>query len=191
MLSVTTPRNPAWAELIQLVPVISLALPFIIQGTVDLRRAGFGFVVAALVTIPVHALVVARGHLTNPILLGTSLWLWVGALAFSIPIGPVARWLADTQAFGLFAAALAVGGAATFASSQGYVACWSSDPRWIRRASWWLLGITVVAVAWSWWFRSDVRLGGGVPFIFLNVARRILGRFAPREDEGASRAAGA
>jgi hypothetical protein len=178
----STPRTPAWAELIQLVPVVSLALPFIVQGDVELERAGLGFIVAAVLTVPASALVAARGHLLNPILVGTAAWLWGGAIAFAIPVEPLARWLANTQAFGLFVAALAVGGVATFMSPQGYVACWSSDPGWVRRASWWLLGVTVIALAWSWWFRADVRLGGGIPFVALNIARRALGRFAPRDD---------
>ena len=77
-----TEKNAVWAELIQLVPVVSLALPFIVQGSVDLRQAASGFVVAALLTLPVTAWVAARKQLLNPILVGTALWLWLGAAAF-------------------------------------------------------------------------------------------------------------
>jgi len=35
-------RTPPWSELAQLVPVISLAFPFIIAGRVDLAQAGWG-----------------------------------------------------------------------------------------------------------------------------------------------------
>ena len=35
-------QNPVWAELVQLVPVLSLALPFVLQGAVDLSRAANG-----------------------------------------------------------------------------------------------------------------------------------------------------
>jgi len=172
-------RNPVWAELVQLVPVISLAFPFIVEGKVDISRAGSGFLIGALLAIPISAVVVLRKHLLNPILVGAGLWLWLGALAFWLPVAPLAAWLVQTQAFGLFVAALAAGVAATLMSPHGYVACRSSDPRWIRQASLGLLGLTLVILCWSWLFRHDIRLGGGLPFIVLNVARRVLGRRAP------------
>jgi hypothetical protein len=174
-----TPRNAAWAELLQLVPVISLAFPFIVEGKVDLGRAGSGFLIGALLTIPISAVVLWRKHLLNPILVGTGLWLWLGAIAFKAPIPPLSAWLEHTQAFGLFVAALGVGGATTIFARHGYVACWSEDARWLRRASLGLLGLTAVIVAWAWLFRHDIRLGGGLPFIVLNVTRRVLGRRAP------------
>lgn len=175
-----TRKNPAWAELLQLVPVVSLALPFIVEGSVDLRRAGTGFLVAALLTLPVIAIVRIRQQLQNPILVGTALWLWVGAIAFNVPVPAMAEWLSQTQAFGLFVAALAVGLIATLRWRFGYVACPSSDTLWIRRASFALLVLTLVMVAWAWAFRHDIRIGGGLPFIALNVARRVLHLRAPR-----------
>ena len=174
-----TRRNAVWAELVQLVPIISLAFPFILEGKVDISRAGLGFLVGALLTLPISAMVVLRKQLLNPILVGAGLWLWLGALAFKLPVASLAVWLIQTQAFGLFVAALAVGLTATLISPQGYVACRSSDPRWIRRASLGLLGLTLVILCWAWFFRHDIRLGGGLPFIVLNVARRVLGRRAP------------
>lgn len=175
----TTSRNPVWAELVQLVPVIVLAFPFILAGKVDLARAGAGFLVGAILTVPISAVVVARGKLLNPILLGTALWLWLGAIAFRMHVEPLAGWLLQTQAFGLFVAAFAVGLGATFFLRHGYVACNSSDRGWNRRASLGLLGFTAVVVLWAWLFRNNVRLGGGVPFIALNLARRIVARRAP------------
>jgi hypothetical protein len=177
-------RNPVWAELLQLVPIISLALPFIVEGRVDLGRAGSGFFIGALLTIPVSAAVVLRRHLLNPILLGTGIWLWLGAVAFKLPAPPLAAWLSQTQAFGLFVAALGVGLAATIFSPQGYIACYSSDRRWIRHASIRLLQLTFLLVGWAWLFRHNIRLGGGLPFIVLNVARRILARRAPLASSG-------
>jgi len=180
-----TRRNAVWAELVQLVPIISLAFPFIIEGKVDMSRAGTGFLIGALLAIPISSIVVLCNQLLNPILVGAGIWLWLGALAFKRPIVSVAAWLVQTQAFGLFAAALAAGLTATFISPHGYIACRSSDPRWIRRASIGLLGFTVVILCWTWLFRRDIRLGGGLPFIVLNVARRVLGRRAPvAEDAG-------
>ena len=175
-------QNPVWIELVQLIPIVSLALPFILAGGVDLGRAGTGFVIGALLAVPVTA-VVARRYLLNPILVGTNLWLWLGAVAFQLPLRPVAAWLTETQAVGLFIAALGVGIVATFTSPQGYVACAKADPRWVRRASLGLLALTVVTVGWSWVFRHDVRLGGGLPFIVLNLARRGMCLCAPRPNE--------
>lgn len=172
-------RNAVWAELVQLVPIISLAFPFIVAGKVDLGQAGLGFLIGALLTIPISALVLLRKHLLNPILVGAGLWLWLGAIAFTVPVAPIITWFTQTQAFGLFAAALVAGLAATLVSPQGYVACPSSDPRWIKKASFGLLGLTMVVLCWAWLFRHDVRLGGGLPFIVLNVGRRMLCRRAP------------
>ena len=175
-----TSRNPVWTELLQLVPVVVLALPFIVAGKVDLSQAGWGFLLGAILTIPISVAVVARKKLLNPILVGTALWLWLGALAFQVPIAPLADWLSHTHAFGLFLAAFLVGAVATFFFPQGYIACASSDPRWIRRASLGLLAFSAVVVVWAWIFRANVRLGGGLPFIVLNVTRRVITRRAPK-----------
>jgi hypothetical protein len=174
-----TSRNPVWSELLQLVPVIVLAFPFILAGKVDLAQAGWGFLVGAILTVPISAVVVVRGKLLNPILVGTALWLWLGAIAFRMHVEPLAIWLLETQAFGLFVAALLVGVVATLFFPQGYVACSSSDAGWIRRASLGLLALTAVVVVWTWLFRHNVRLGGGLPFIVLNLSRRIVTRRAP------------
>jgi hypothetical protein len=173
-------RNPPWSELVQLAPVITLACPFIVAGKVDLAQAGWGFLVGALLTIPISALVVLRGKLLNPILVGTALWLWLGAIAFQVPVPLLAGWLVRTQAFGLFVAAFLVGVASTLWFPQGYIACASNDPRWTRRASLGLLAFTAAVVVWAWLFRGNIRLGGGLPFIVLNVARRIVVRRALR-----------
>jgi hypothetical protein len=122
-----------------------------------------------------------RKHLLNPILIGTALWLWLGALAFYLPIPALVHWLVRTQAFGLFVGALLVGLVSTVLSPWGYVACRSGDPRWNRRASLALLGLTALVVGWAWLFRHDIRTGGGLPFIALNVARRLLVGRAPTE----------
>jgi len=172
-------RNPPWAEIIQLIPILSLALPFIAAGSVDMGQAGTGFVVGALLTIPVYALLSVRKRLFNPILVGTALWLWVGALAFQIPLEPLVTWLAQTQAFSLFVMVLLAGATFTVAVPNGFVACPSDDRNWQQKASLGLLALSVLAVGWAWWFRADIRLGGGLPFIVLNVARRVVCLRAP------------
>lgn len=175
----TFPKNPAWAELIQLIPIVTLALPFIISGQVDVSQAGYGFLIAAPLSVPISALVVWKRRLLNPILVGTALWLWSGALAFGFQLDFVIAWLARTQAWGLFLAALGVGMVYTFTSRHGYIACRSGDASWIRRTSLGLWALTLACVVWGYWFRDDVRLGGGLPFIVLNVVRRVLTRRAP------------
>ena len=175
-------RNAVWAELIQLIPVICLALPFILAGKVDLARAGSGFLIGALLTIPISLAVVLGKHLLNPILVGTGVWLWLGFAAFYVPLPALRAWLVDTQAFGLFAAALLVGTGTMALSPWGYIAYRSSDPRWNRKSSLILLAFTVVIVVWAWRFRHDIRLGGGLPFIVLNVTRRVMARKAPLSD---------
>ena len=172
-------RNPVWAELLQLLPIVSLAFPFIVAGRVDVGRAGPGFFLGAPLAVAISAAVLVRKHLLNPILLGAGLWLCLGALAFALPVPTLVDWFAHTQAFGMFVAALGVGLAATAFSRYGYVACRSSDARWLRNASLGMVGFTLAIVGWAWLFRHDIRLGGGLPFIMLNVARRILVRRAP------------
>ena len=125
-------------------------------------------------------LLVRLGRVLNPILVGTGLWLCLGAVAFNVPVAALALWLGETQAFGLFVAAFGVGIVTTLFSPSGYIGCQHRDARWVRRASAALLALTGLAAAWAFWFRADVRLGGGLPFIVVNVVRRIMIRRAPR-----------
>ncbi len=175
-----THRNPVWAELMQLLPVMVLALPFILAGTVDLSRATSGFVGGAVLTIPVCAVVLRAGHALNPISVGTAVWLWVGTLGFGMGLAPVADALAAVQGFGLFVAVMTVGIVATGLSPQGFVGCRSEDAAWVRKASLGLLAAAALAVVWSWMFRHDIRIGGGLPFIALNVLRRVMLLRGPR-----------
>ena len=174
-----SPRNPLWTELVQLVPVVSLALPFIVAGKVDLTQAGVGLVIGAMLTLPVTVLVLWKNAVLNPILIGTGLWLWAGALAFSLPVPPLREALIATQGFGLFAGVLAVALPALVFSPEGFIGCRSSDARFVQRASLALFALALGVLAWSWAFRADIRLGGGLPFIVLNVARRAIIRRAP------------
>jgi hypothetical protein len=172
-------QNPIWAELVQLLPVLSFALPFVLQGSVDLSRAKSGFVLGAGLAVAFSLLLVLRRHVLNPILVGAGLWLVGGALAFNVPVAPLAAWFVAAQASGLFAMALAVAVPATLFSPHGYVGARTTDRSWLRWSSLLLLSATLAAVAWAFWFRGNVRLGGGLPFIALNVTRRLLVRRAP------------
>jgi hypothetical protein len=177
---VPNPKQPAWAELVQLVPVVSFALPFVLKGEVDIGRAATGFAVGAVLAVAISALVVRLGHVLNPILVGTGVWLCLGAIAFNVPVRPLAEALVETQALGLFVAAFIVGVLTMLVARSGYIGCRHDDSRWVRRASAALLALTGLAAVWAFWFRADVRLGGGLPFIVVNVVRRIMIRRAPR-----------
>lgn len=164
--------HPVWAELVQLVPIVSLALPIIVAGKIDFSRAGGALLVAALLTIPVSVLVVARKATLNPILVGTALWLWVAAIAFELGSTGLVGALSEAQGAGLFLGVLLVGALATLLSPQGFIGSPNPDRSWVKRASFLLLGLALVVTAWSWFFRHNVRLGGGLPFLVLNIARR-------------------
>ncbi|HEX6276778.1 MAG TPA: hypothetical protein VFZ53_27230 [Polyangiaceae bacterium] len=172
------PSNPVWAELVQLVPVITLALPFIVKGEVELARAASGFLVGAVSFVLVSGLVLHRRAVLNPILVGTGVWLVLGALAFNVPVDVLASSFVTTQGFSLFIVIGVVGLVATFASPEGFIGARSDDAAWVRRSSFVLLVLAVAAAAWAFRFRSDIRLGGGVPFIVLNVVRRVVIRRA-------------
>jgi hypothetical protein len=110
----------------------------------------------------------------NPILLGTGLWLWVSAVAFLLPATRLFTWVAEAQAAGLFTGVVAVGVATTFLSPQGFIGARHRDPSAVRRASLVLLFLALLALGCAWLLRDDIRAGGGLPFIALNVARRVL-----------------
>jgi hypothetical protein len=154
------------------VPIVSLALPIILAGKIDFARAGTALLVAALLTIPVSALVLVRHAVLNPILVGTALWLWLAAIAFELGSPRLVAALSEAQAAGLFLGVVAVGVVTTTISPQGFVGTIHSDRAWIKQTSWWLLGLAVAVTAWAWVFRHNVRLGGGLPFLALNIARR-------------------
>ena len=158
--------------------MISLALPFIVQGEVELARAASGFLIGAVLFVVVSWFVLHRRGVLNPILIGTGVWLVLGALAFNVPIEFLASTLAVTRGFALFVVVVVVGLIATFTSKVGFIGCTSNDGAWVRRTSLVLLMLAIAAAAWAFRFRSDIRLGGGLPFIVLNVARRVIIRRA-------------
>lgn len=164
------------AEGVQFAPILTLASSFIVAGDVDLERAGTLFAVAAGEAIVITGGLAALRQTLNPVLLGTNLWLLLGAAAFGIPVEPLAGLLGQIRAGGLFACALVLGGLLTAFSPRGYLGAQLPDHSATLRGSLVVLGLTAVALAWSWLFVDDIRLGGGLPFIALNVARRLLVR---------------
>jgi len=123
--------------------------------------------------------VVARRAVLNPILVGTALWLWIAAVAFELELPGLVGALSNAQAAGLFFAVVVVGVLATILSPQGFIGALHPDRAWIKRTSLTLLGLAIAIAAWSWAFRSNVRLSGGLPFLLLNIVRRRLVLRAP------------
>ncbi len=163
------------AEVLQFAPILTLASTFVVSGEVDLGRASTLFVVAAGEAVIITALVLALRRPLNPVLLGTHLWLLIGAIGFGIPIDPLAELLGRTNAVGLFACALLVGALLTALSPTGYIGV-PLPRQTVLAVSAVLLVLTLLALIWSWFFVDNIRLGGGLPFILLNVTRRVMGR---------------
>jgi hypothetical protein len=69
---------------------------------------------------------------------------------------------------------LAVGVVCTLVSPQGFIGYRDQDRPRVVRTSLGLLALAGCATVWSWAFRHDIRIGGGLPFIVLNVARRVI-----------------
>ena len=171
--------TPPWAELLQLVPVVSLAFPIVRSGTVDLTALGTPFGVATGLAILIQVAVLAAGHRLNPILVGTSVWLALGAVGFGLGVAPLASLLGAVQGFGLvlcivlaLVLALPTGGGAIGAGGA---------PEWVRSRSLGLIALAGMALLWAWVFRDNVRLGGGLPFILLNLSRRAAIGLAQRK----------
>jgi len=164
--------NPPWAELVQLLPVVALAFPVVTAGKVDLASMAQAFPAAGGLAVAVTLGVLATGKRLNPILVGTDLWLVLGAVGFGLGLGPIAELWAAWQGFALFALVVPTL-AVAMATPPGAIGA-DGPPDWVRSRSLGVLGLSVLVLGWAWVFRHDVRLGGGLPFIVLNVTRRVL-----------------
>ena len=161
-------------EAVQFIPVITLASSFLVAGGVDMERAGALFVIAGVEAMVITGVLLFMKVLLNPVLVGTNLWLCAGALAFGIPLDGLAGVLAHLQAGGLYACALLVGIAFTAVLPTGYIGMVHPDTTTIKRMSIILLILTGMILVWSLVFVDNIRLGGGLPFIIMNITRRIM-----------------
>jgi len=160
-------RNVA-LEAVQFVPLLSFAAPFVLAGEVDLSAAGGSFVIGAMLAVAVSGALHWRGVAQNPILLGVNAWLLVGAVAFAA-VQPLADWIAEVQAASMFVGILGVGVAMAALAPGGFM----GDPRAPRRLSWVLVVLAAACLGWSFVY-PDIRVGGALPFIALNVIRRVM-----------------
>ncbi len=160
-------------EIIQFAPIITFASSFVVSGEVDLSMAGNLFLLAGgLASIITVVVVFAKGHL-NPVLLGTNVWLLVGAASFGLAIETMMDFLSEWQASALFGCVLLTGIVLTLRSRRGFIGM-DAEPSTIKRASLVLIVLTALAVVCSVLLKDNIRLGGGLPFIVLNVSRRIV-----------------
>jgi hypothetical protein len=119
------------------------------------------------------ALLVRRGAILNRIYLGIALYFVSGT------IGLLTRWPWINAEYGRLEGTammywvLATGLFFTLFDKHGYVGL-DAEPRTVRRASWLLVGITLVAAAVSTAFIGNRLLSSFLPFIALFTAHGII-----------------
>ena len=164
-------------EVVQFVPVLTLAAGFVISGEIDLSVAGARFAVAAAAAVLIVGGLALRRVPQNPFLVGADLWLLLGAISFNVPIEPAKAALVQLGGGGLFLGALLVGLGYTVARPEGYLGVQSKQTRTLSVV---LLLLTAAAAAWAMSRPEDIRLGAALPFIAINVLRRVMGRLVRR-----------
>jgi hypothetical protein len=155
-------------EVVQLVPIISFALPFITAGGVDLAAAGGQLRIGTALGVPLCLLLPLLRVPLNPIAVASVGWMGAGALAFALSV-PAQEGFAELGATGLFACA-------TFATIAGEARRQGGALAWPGPETPYgplLIVACMLAMGWAW-YAADVRLGGGLPFIAVNVIRRVL-----------------
>ncbi|MCX7726600.1 MAG: hypothetical protein N2053_07100 [Chitinispirillaceae bacterium] len=140
----------------------------------DLARAKFLFLISGTIAVVMSAFLIVKKVILNPILLGTNIGLVLGAVSFSIPVPLLADIIGSLQAVGLYVCVFVVGIGFLFNKNIGFIGMVHPDFKVIRRLSITMLVFTGMVLVWSYIFVDNIRLGGGLPFILLNVTRRIL-----------------
>jgi hypothetical protein len=164
-------------EVVQFVPVLTLAAGFVISGEIDLSVASARFAVAATAAVLIVAALALRRVQQNPFLVGADLWLILGAVSFNLPIEPIKATLVQLGGGGLFLGALLVGIGYTVLKPEGYLGVEGKQTRTLSVV---LLLLTAAAAAWAISRPDDIRLGAAIPFIGINVLRRVMGRLVRR-----------
>ena len=167
-------------EAIQFVPTLALAAGYVIAGEIDFSVAGTRFLIAALLVVPIFGWLAFKGTRQNPILVGSNLWLIVGAIGFNLHIDSLQNLLIDAAGGGLFVGSLLAGVVYTVARPEGFVGV--EGPRKMLFSGI-LVALTAASMVWALGRPEDIRLGAALPFIGLNVVRRMMGRVSQRSIE--------
>jgi hypothetical protein len=131
----------------------------------------------------------SRGHPLNRMILGVNLYLIIGGVAVLTNHITLLETLNILKESGIFLCMLIVGVSATAASKSGFVgAVETSMQRDIRHYSMWLIILTCVAVAVSFWFRGQMIISAAIPLIVLSVATRIFKRRLQRGQDDSDNA---
>lgn len=163
------------SEIVQFVPIITLSITFIVKGDVDLEQAATLFVVSGSMAAGIMIWLAVVKVTLNPILMASNIWLIVGAIAFGVPVPFLAALLSQTNAALLFVIVFVVG-AVQIAQKipTGFIGMENADTPTVLRHSRILLALSAMILIWAFVFKDNIRLGGGLPFIILNVTRRLM-----------------
>lgn len=164
-------------EVVQFIPVLTLAAGFVLAGEIDLSVAAGRFAIAAVLAVVIVGGLAWKKVKQNPFLVGADLWLLVGAVSFNVPIEPVKAAMVAAGGGGIFLGALVVGLAYTLSQPEGYLGVVSERTRALSAV---LLVLTAAGAAWAMAHPDSIRLGAALPFIGVNVLRRVMGRIASR-----------
>ena len=167
-------RRAVLTEAVQFVPLLTFAAPFVLAGAVDLSAAGSSFALAGILAMVLSGVLVALKVAQNPILVGVNVWLVVGAAAFAVPLEALEAAYVTQQAITLFVGIALVALVQNLAVPGGFLGSVDLPPATVRRASWVLWAVALLAIAWSAAFHGEIRVGGALPFIALNVVRRMM-----------------
>ncbi|MDG1484265.1 MAG: hypothetical protein P8R54_32030 [Myxococcota bacterium] len=165
-------------EVVQFIPVLTLAAGFVLAGEIDLSVAAARFAIAAVLAVLIVGGLTWKKVRLNPFLVGADLWLLVGAVSFNLPIEPVKAAMVAAGGGGIFVGALLVGLAYTLTQPEGYLGVVSDKTRPLSVV---LLVLTAAGAAWAVAHPDSIRLGAALPFIAVNVLRRVMGRIVSRQ----------
>jgi len=143
-----------------------------------------GFVwggVAAILQL-VLSLLLLRRHPLNRIILSVNLYLMLGGAAVLSKQMVLLEGFNQLRESSIFICMLIVGICTTTASKAGFVGvtatCLQPD---VRRYSLYLLGLTCVALAVSFWFKGQILLSAAIPLIIISIVARVFKRRLSRD----------
>jgi hypothetical protein len=138
------------------------------------------FEVGAAVTLFSCLILMSKRRIPSPILMGISLFLFVGGLSFATGFSPLLRLYGTLMESALFISILFVGIVTTFASPQGFIGLAGGEPKRVRAGSYGLLAVAGLAVAASWHFHGRMFWAGVIPMVSLLLVSTVLRRIAMR-----------